>query len=70
MAVYRSKYSYQQAGKRRQITTTVNEEILDKFIQLSLESGQPRTKMMDIALMQIFESEETLDNFMKKVKEY
>jgi hypothetical protein len=67
---FRSKWSYQSKGKRTQITTTINETILNEFRELILQYGQPQTKALDVVLLMITESDDMRQKFIKRLREY
>lgn len=66
----RFRYSYCKIGQRRQVTTTINKDLHDKYLELMNSIGQPSTKGYDILLMDLFEDEKNIDDFIKKVKDY
>lgn len=66
---YRTKYDYQK-HPRQQITTTINKDLYSEFLQLSMDIGQPRTKMYDIALKMILQNEQLKEQFIKNVRGY
>jgi hypothetical protein len=55
---------------RKQITTTINTELHKKFQTLSIQIDQPTSKMFDVLIMNLFEDETKLNDFVYQVKEY
>jgi hypothetical protein len=66
----RFKYDYCKE-KREQLTTTINCSLHDKYKELSESCGQPKSKILDVLLMELFDKNEAeLNEFIQKVKLY
>jgi hypothetical protein len=66
---FRFRYSYAREP-RKNITTSINAELHKKLSEISYQYSQPMSKCYDIMIMEIMKDEETIEAFMKKVREY
>ena len=65
------RYSYCNISEREQITTTISRDLHKKFKSLSESCGQPKSKFLDVLLMDLFSKNETeLNEFIQRVKLY
>lgn len=66
---YKTKMDYAKEP-RKQVTTTINKELFMKLRKLALDIDQPTSKLYDVLIMELFEDEDRLVNFINKVKSY
>lgn len=66
---YKSKYDYTKEP-RKQVTTTVNKELHKQLMILSANIDQPSSKLWDVLLLELFKDEDTVNEFIKKVRQY
>lgn len=64
------KDDYIKLGSRRRLSTQVRDDLLTKFEEISYYSNEHMSKMLDVLLIDLFSSEESVKNFIQKVKEY
>jgi hypothetical protein len=65
----KSSYDYLKE-ERKTITTTINKKVYKQWKQLSTEIEIPTSKMYDVLIMELFQNEENVKNFIEKVKQY
>lgn len=65
-----SKHDYLELGSRRRLNTNIRDDLLSQFEEISYHSSQPMSKMLDVLLIDLLESEDTVKSFIKKVRRY
>lgn len=61
---------YTKLGKRRRLSTMVRDDLLSDFEEISNLTNYPMSKMIDVMLLDILKSEETVHEFLNKVRLY
>lgn len=61
---------YTKLGKRRRLSTMVRDDLLSDFEEISSLTNQPMSKMLDVLLMEMMQSEENVKLFLEKVRKY
>lgn len=64
------KDDYTKLGKRRRLSTMVRDDLLTKFEEISYYINEPCSKMLDVLLIDLFKSEESVKDFINRVKQY
>lgn len=68
---YKFKFKYDYAKlPRKDVHTTINNELYLQFSNLCKTFNQPTSKAYDVLLMMMLQSEESKQAFIKKLKEY
>lgn len=66
----RFKYDYVKKGTRSVLGTTVNDDLLMELKTLSIRAKQPMSKMLDVMIMETLKDEESVKQFVTKVRNY
>jgi len=61
---------YTKLGKRRRLSTMVRDDILSDFEEISKLTNYPMSRMLDVMLLEIMTSEESVHEFLNKVRLY
>jgi hypothetical protein len=61
---------YTKLGKRRRRSTMVRDDLLSDFEEISELTTYPMSKMLDVLLMEMMQSEQSVHEFLDKVKKY
>lgn len=61
---------YTKLGKRRRLSTMVRDDLLSDFEEISEITSYPMSKMLDVLLIEMLESEESVHAFLEKVRRY
>lgn len=61
---------YTKLGKRRRLSTMVRDDLLSDFEEISELTTYPMSKMLDVLLMEMMQSEKSVHEFLDKVKKY
>jgi len=61
---------YTKLGKRRRLSTMVRDDLLSDFEEISELTNYPMSKMLDVMLIDILKSEESVHEFLNKVRLY
>lgn len=61
---------YTRLGKRRRLSTMVRNDILSDFEEISNLTNYPMSKMLDVLLMDMMKSEQSVKEFLNKVRLY
>ena len=64
------KNDYLKYGSRKRLNTLIREDLLNNFEEISKITGQPKSKMLDVLLLEMMQTEETVDSFLDKVRKY
>lgn len=64
------KDDYIKLGARRRKNIQIRNDLLTKFEEISYFSGYPISKMVDVLLIEMMQSNETVNSFLNKVKKY
>lgn len=64
------KNDYLKYGSRKRLNTLIRKDLLNKFEEISKITGQPKSKMLDVLLLEMMQTEETVDSFLNKVRKY
>lgn len=64
------KNDYLKYGSRKRLNTLIREDLLNNFEEISKITGQPKSKMLDVLLLEMMQTEETVDSFLNKVRKY
>ena len=60
------KDDYLKLGSRRRLNTNVRDDLLTQLEEISYHSKQPMSKMLDVLLIDLFESEDIVKSFAEK----
>jgi hypothetical protein len=61
---------YTKLGKRRRLSTMVRDDLLTDFEEISDITGYPMSKMLDVLLIEMMQSEQSVKEFLDKVRKY
>jgi hypothetical protein len=61
---------YTKLGKRRRLSTMVRDDLLTDFEEISELTTYPMSKMLDVLLMEMMQSENSVKLFLEKVRKY
>ena len=64
------KNDYLKYGSRKRLNTLIREDLLNNFEEISKITGQPKSTMLDVLLLEMMQTEETVDSFLNKVRKY
>ena len=72
MYIFNIKFKnyYLKYGSRKRLNTLIREDLLNNFEEISKITGQPKSKMLDVLLLEMMQTEETVDSFLNKVRKY
>lgn len=61
---------YTRLGKRRRLSTMVRDDLLSDFEEISDLTNYPMSKMLDVLLLEMMKSEQSVHEFLNKVRLY
>jgi hypothetical protein len=61
---------YTKLGKRRRLSTMVRDDLLTDFEEISDLTKYPLSRMLDVLLIEMMKSEESVHEFLNKVRLY
>jgi hypothetical protein len=61
---------YTKLGKRRRLSTMVRDDLLTDFEEIAELTQYPMSKMLDVLLMEMMQSKESVHEFLNKVRKY
>lgn len=64
------KNSYTQYEPRERINSTLRQSLYDDIVELSILTSEPISKMFNVMLIDIFQSQESVQEFIDKVRKY
>lgn len=64
------KQDYLKLGPRRRINTNIREDLLELLEEISYHSNQPISKLLDVILIELFESEDNVKKIIEKTIKY
>lgn len=64
------KDEYTQYESRTRLNTTLRDSIHKDITELSILTNQPISKILDVLLLEVFSSEENVQNLVDKVRKY
>lgn len=64
------KHNYTQYENRTRINTTLRESVYNDITELSILTNQPISKYLDVILLEVFSSQESVQALVDKVRKY
>jgi post-segregation antitoxin (ccd killing protein) len=70
MLKFKFKFDYCQNSERKSFNTTLDKDLIDQLKYIKANTGQPISKLIEVALQEHLQSQESFDNFMDMVRRY
>ena len=70
MVKFKFKFDYCKNTVRKSFNTTLDKDLIDQLKYIKENTGIPISKMLEVAMSEHLQSQESFDNFIKMTRQY
>lgn len=70
MLKFKFKFDYCKNSVRKSFNTTLDKDLIDQLKYIKANTGQPISKLIEVAFQEHLQSQESFDKFMDMVRSY